>query len=246
MFKLNLSKFLTGNLIGLALLISYIASSSLINPGLINAEPLPAYFAKVIKTMDPNPASLGGIVNYTVTITLGSDRPGVTIEDIFSGGGKIPDTDFVAGSAKLDGSPLANPSLYANQLNRVHYVFHLGDLAAGTHTLTYQWKISSLLGCYSSPANEAHLDVSGVVGHVATYTLRFPVKCSSPSPSPSVSPSPSPSVSPSPSPSPSPSLSPSPSPSKSPYPSKTPYPSKSPYPSKTPYPSNTPRPSHSY
>ncbi len=149
----------------------------------VSAQPtptsLPAYYSKITKTIN-NQAYLGGIVDFTVTITLGSPKKGVVIEDIFSGGGKIPDTDFVAGSAQFNGISITDPTLYANQLNRVHYLFKLGDLDSGTYTLTYKWRISPNLGCYSSPANEVHLNATTINGHLSTSTVRFPVKCVTP------------------------------------------------------------------
>ena len=168
----------------IAAFVIHASSLAFVNPLSVSAASLPANYAKIVKTMSQDKAPKGGIVNYTVTITLGSPKNGVTVEDIFSSGGKAPDTDFVAGSAKLDGNPIANPSLHANQLNRVHYFFNLGNLTAGIHTLTYQWKIAPNINCYATPANEAHLDVAGVNGHLSTSTLRFGISCATPSPSP--------------------------------------------------------------
>lgn len=161
-----------------------------INVSAAGPTPLPAYYSKIVKTMSQDKAPKGGIVDYTVTITLGAAKNGVTVEDIFSAGGRAPDTDFVLGSAKLDGNPISNPTLTANNLNWIQYVFNLGNLTAGNHTLTYQWKINPNINCYATPANEAHLDVAGINGHLSTSTIRFGVTCSTPTPSPTPTPTP--------------------------------------------------------
>lgn len=151
-----------------------------LSPNFASAAPLsasvPANYAKIVKTVS-TPAQPGGTVDFTVTITLGSARSGVIIEDIFSGGGRAPDTDFVPGSAVLDGVPIADPVLVHNYLNWIQYDFKLGDLGPGTYTLTYKWKINPKSDCHSSPANEVHLDAANINGHISTSTVRFPIRC---------------------------------------------------------------------
>lgn len=142
-------------------------------------------FAQIAKGASVIAVAPGDVITFTVTLVLGSPRQGVVVEDIFSGGGKFPDTGFVPGSAKVNGVPTGDPVLKFNQLNRVHNDFNLGNLGAGTHTLTYQWKVSSGLTCSAwngigpTLIDEVHLDAAGVAGHLSTSTLQIPVRCSS-------------------------------------------------------------------
>jgi uncharacterized delta-60 repeat protein len=152
-----------------------------------------ANYAKVVKSVNPPSGVLtGDIVTFTVAITLGSPKNGVTIEDIFAGGGRAPDTDYVPGTAVLDGTIPITAAPSTNQLNRVVYKFPLGNLSAGEHTLTYQWRISALLGCYTNVSNEAHLDVAGVQGHLSTSTISIFVRgcIGPPAPTPTRTPGP--------------------------------------------------------
>jgi hypothetical protein len=183
-----LSRFYKATILGSFLLLTLALTTPV--SAAPSPTPYPAYYSKITKTVSPG-AYLGGVVDFTVTITLGSSKSGVVIEDIFSGAGKAPDTDYVLGSAKLDGNSIADPTLYANQLNRVHYLFKLGDLKAGTYTLTYKWKISSKLGCYAAATNEAHLDAAGINGHMSTSSVKFPVSCVTPTPTATPTPTPS-------------------------------------------------------
>jgi len=134
-------------------------------------------FNQVIKT-GPTTAQLRGTeVAFTVTIKLGSDKKNVQIEDVFSAGGRSPDTDYVANSARLDGNPLpTEPELITNQLNRVVRVFDLGDLSAGVHTLTYRWLLAANLPCFREVGNEAHLNLEGLGPHLSTSTIHFQVR----------------------------------------------------------------------
>jgi hypothetical protein len=125
----------------------------------------------------------GSTVPFTVVISLGRALNGVVIDDVFSGGGRSPDTDYVANSGLLDGGSLpSEPTLSENVLNRVVRTFQLGDLSAGPHTLTYRWKIGDQIGCFTDVANEAHLDAQGMQGHVDTDTIHFSVRCFTPTP----------------------------------------------------------------
>ncbi|TAK33575.1 MAG: hypothetical protein EPO21_12570 [Chloroflexota bacterium] len=135
--------------------------------------------ARVLKTGNPSTVTPGGLITNTATIALGRARDGVTVEDILVGGGRFPDSSFVPGSARLNGVPLPDPTLLFNQLNRIHYRFDLGNLSAGVHTLTFQWRVSSNLRCETKPSvlNGANLSATGVVGHLSTSAFRTPVVC---------------------------------------------------------------------
>jgi len=153
------------------------------------ATPLPANYARIVKTgpyqngvLVTNNSVLGPVlrgteVEFRLEITLGMDRQNVQVEDIFSGGGRSPDTDYVANSALLDGAPLASePILTVNQFNRVIRLFELGDLTAGVHTLTYRWLTSADLPCFVDVGNEAHLRIEGQGPHLSTSTIHFGVR----------------------------------------------------------------------
>jgi hypothetical protein len=132
---------------------------------------------RVDKSVSPSQGvRVGDTVTYTVTITLGSAHAGVSVQDTFSGGGESPDTDFVAGSATLDGRDLSDPEQVRNLPNWVQYRFTLGDLGAGVHTLVYQWRISSDLGCYTNVANGSNLDAADVVGHLSSDSISLLVR----------------------------------------------------------------------
>jgi hypothetical protein len=136
----------------------------------------------ITKTMSPpSGIRVGDTVTFTVTITLPTAHDNVVVQDVFAGAGKAPDTAFV-GPATLTGTPTAPPTpnpvpvLARNVDNWVQYTFTLGNLAAGTYTLTYQWKISPKLGCYTQANNSAHLDYAGVSGHVDTHRIAFQIR----------------------------------------------------------------------
>ncbi|HEY7118722.1 MAG TPA: kelch repeat-containing protein, partial [Tepidisphaeraceae bacterium] len=140
--------------------------------------PLGANYVKVEKFETPNPALVGGVVSFTVKIILGGPRNGLTLDDTLSNVGQAPATQYVSGSAVLDGAPLGTPpTLVANQPNRVEYAFTLGSLGTGVHTFTYQMQLSNAVGCFATASNGANLDQAGVTGHIATATMTFPVRC---------------------------------------------------------------------
>jgi hypothetical protein len=125
----------------------------------------------------------GQVVTFTVSISLGSPRNGVYVEDIFAGGGRGSDTYYVPGSARFryvsanTDLPIGEPKLLdGTTLNRVVYIFSLGSLQAGVYELTYEWRLSSKLGCYRYVSNEAHLDQTTVLGHLGTSTIGFLVR----------------------------------------------------------------------
>ena len=118
----------------------------------------------------------GDTITFTVTITLGSAHDGVSVQDTFSGGGRAPDTDFVQGSATLDGSGLSDPQLVRNVPNWVQYRFDLGRLEAGVHTLTYQWKTHPDLGCYTTVTNGSNLDTTDVAGHLSSTSIGVSIR----------------------------------------------------------------------
>jgi len=134
-------------------------------------------FNQIIKT-GPTTAQLRGTtVTFTVTIKLGSAQSNVQIEDVFSGAGMSPGSDYVLNSARLDGSALATqPTLDTNQDNRVVRIFNLGGLSAGVHILTYAWTLDPLLPCFRNAGNEAHLNLNGNTAHSGTSTIHFQVR----------------------------------------------------------------------
>jgi hypothetical protein len=106
------------------------------------------------------------------------------LEDIVGGGGRSANTSIQGPIVLNSGADLVkvlpgNPNPVTDQLNRVVYSIELGDLAAGTHTITYFWRVSDL-GCYRYTTNEVHLDQRGVLGHLATSTISVMVNCTRP------------------------------------------------------------------
>jgi hypothetical protein len=136
---------------------------------------------KITKSVSPSgPVATGSVVHFKVQMALPSTFNNIILEDIFSGAGSAPDTQFVANSGMIDGVPgsLANPTLLYNVNNRVHYQFSIPTLSAGSHTIEYDWQIGShaLIGCFRDAANQVHFDVSGINGHLATSTIHFQVR----------------------------------------------------------------------
>jgi hypothetical protein len=156
------------------------------------ATPLPANYARIVKTgpyqngvLVTNNSVLGPVlrgteVEFRLDITLGGPRENVQVEDIFSGGGRSPDTDYVPNSAVLlvngVATPIDEPDLTINQFNRVIRLFDLGDLPAGNHTLTYRWLTNEDLPCFVDVGNEAHLRIEGQGPHLSTSTIHFGVR----------------------------------------------------------------------
>jgi hypothetical protein len=153
----------------------YMAANSVtVSPA---AAIVPRNLVKVEKSVNPTSVAPGAVVTFTVTITLGSGRNGLTLDDTLGNAGQAPDTQLVIGSPLLNGSPLGTtPTLVFNQPNRVIYRFQLGDLPSGVHTLTYQVQLSPKLGCFATVSNGANLDQDGVIGHIATDTISFSVR----------------------------------------------------------------------
>jgi hypothetical protein len=114
------------------------------------------------------------------TFGLGSPRNAVVLETIMTGVGRAPDSDLVVGSVRLDGVLLPPGSItrVTNELNRIVYTFNLGNLSAGTHTVTSDWVIGPNVPCYAQGSLEVHLDSRTVVGHLATHRAPFAVRCS--------------------------------------------------------------------
>jgi hypothetical protein len=110
-----------------------------------------------------------------MTISLDRDRNGLVLQHIIGGGGRSTNTSIV-GPIQLDGTPLPDPVLISDQLNRVVQAIHLGNLSAGVHTVTYALRTSDL-GCYRHTTNEAHLDQTGTNGHLAVSTSSMFVNC---------------------------------------------------------------------
>jgi hypothetical protein len=123
-----------------------------------------------------SPNQRGDIVTFTVQITLGSPKAGVFVQNVFTNGGNWPVTGYQAGTARLDGNPVADPILAAADPNRVQFDFFLGTLGAGAHTLTYDWRISPALGCFTQVSNGVNLGATGVTGHLDTTNITFPVR----------------------------------------------------------------------
>jgi hypothetical protein len=143
----------------------------------LRAQPIPERFVDLQKSVSPAQPFGGSIVTITTAFTLGQMREGLTLEDITSNAGVTPDTHLVAGSALLDGSafPDASISQSVDQPNRIGYVFDLGTVDAGEHTLVYQLQLSPSLGCFRQVSSGANLDQANVQGHLDTDVISFAV-----------------------------------------------------------------------
>ncbi len=225
---------------GLALLFLSLVTAGSVAEGQPLFAPTPTIApntADIVKAATPSQVPPGGIIDYTVTITLGSPH-NVVVDDIFSGGGRFPDSEPVAGSAKLDGNPISDPTLITNYLNWILFRFDLGNLDAGVHVLTFQWKVNPNLSCYASVKNEAHLRLDGSSGNADTFTIGTRLLCSVPTPTNTAAPTDTPTPTNTPTETPSPTDTPTPTPTD--IPTNTPTPTDTPSPTDTPTPTNTP------
>lgn len=132
----------------------------------------------IVKTASPAAVPPGGIIDYTVTLRLQSDRQDVQIEDIFSGG-----VDLVQGTLRLNGAPSVNVISRIAQPPtnpvRVTYRFGLGNLPAGTHTLTFQGQVRIGIECHQRVQNEVHLVLPNI-GQAAFDTVDTSLICETP------------------------------------------------------------------
>jgi uncharacterized repeat protein (TIGR01451 family) len=126
--------------------------------------------ATLTKSVNPAQPQAGQEATFTVTLSLQNAVQGATLEDVLSNAGASgpSGTHYVNNSATLDDNPIANPAPTATQQDRLGLRFTLGDLAAGTHTLTYRVRFSANLGCHTQATDGASLDAKDVVGHIAT------------------------------------------------------------------------------
>jgi len=170
-------------LVGGALLLVFLFSlSSIEAPKGMAAVPtnIPANYVAIKKSVNnPNPAP-GTTVTFTVQITLGSTRNNVSVVDALSGPGISATSDYVAGTARLDGNPLAPTDVVGSNPNpnRRQNVFTLGTLTGGpssVHTLIYEWNIAPTVACNTYLSNGATLR-SGT-SNLASDTLAMQTKC---------------------------------------------------------------------
>jgi len=138
---------------------------------------LPNHDASIQQSISPTPAPVGGNTTFTINLNLGGPQQGVHLQQTISGAGQSPATRILAGTAQLDGNPLGDPSLTANQPNRLEYDFSLGNLAAGHHTLTYELHLSPTLRCSATVHSGLNLDLAGQAGHLDTDQLAMPIQC---------------------------------------------------------------------
>jgi YVTN family beta-propeller protein len=119
--------------------------------------PLPTNIVDVKKTASPSSSLPGGIIDYTVVVTLGSPKSNVVVEDLFLYG-----VDFVPGSALLNVTPI-EPVKTVQQPNRVVYEFRLGSLPVGITTLNFQGRVDPSKPCQGQKVrNGVHLIVDGI------------------------------------------------------------------------------------
>jgi hypothetical protein len=143
---------------------------------------IPANYVAVKKSVNnPNPAP-GSTVTFTVRITLGSSKSGLSLIDNLSGPGISSTSDYVPNSARLDGVPLADPVVGSTpNPNRRQNVFTLPSPLSGgpssVHTLTYEWNIANTIPCNTYLSNGVNLRQSGVAGNLASDTIALSTKC---------------------------------------------------------------------
>jgi uncharacterized repeat protein (TIGR01451 family) len=110
------------------------------------------------KSVSPATLPVGGTATYTVTLTNTGTIP-VTLDDIVD---VLPSTpgivSYVAGSAKFNGSAIANPSISGQTLTFLN-LFTVP--AGGTSTLTYQATVPNTVGTYTNRA----------VGHIGSTQI---------------------------------------------------------------------------
>jgi uncharacterized repeat protein (TIGR01451 family) len=110
------------------------------------------------KSANPNTLPVGGTVTYTITLSNNGTVP-VTLDDIVD---VLPSTpglvSYVAGSAKFNGSAIADPIISGQTLT----FFNLFTAPAGsTSTLTYQATVPNTLGTY----------INRAVGHIGSTQI---------------------------------------------------------------------------
>jgi uncharacterized repeat protein (TIGR01451 family) len=110
------------------------------------------------KSANPNTLTVGGTVDYTITLTNNGTVP-ATLDDIVD---VLPSTpglvSYVAGSAKFNGSAIADPNISGQTLT----FLNLFTVPAGsTRTLTYQATVPNILGTYTNSA----------VGHIGSTQI---------------------------------------------------------------------------
>ena len=139
--------------------------------------PTPTKIAYIDKEAEPSKSFRGGIINYTVTFTIGpgSETTDVMIEDLFLYG-----LDYVTETAKLNGNPIPDPIQTAAFKNRNIYEFRFMALPPGVYILTYQAVVLSYANCYQYVENEVHLYFNGV--RVKTDIVRTNLICQTPTP----------------------------------------------------------------
>jgi hypothetical protein len=132
-------------------------------------------FARVEKAANPSAVERGGVVAFTVTITLGSGRDNLVLADTITGIGRAPATHIVPGSFTLDGEPGGPTTItLTSSPNRIEYRFLFDTLAAGQHILTYHLQVDPNLRC-ATGTNEGALSDTG--GFLSSSRISFSVKC---------------------------------------------------------------------
>jgi uncharacterized repeat protein (TIGR01451 family) len=115
------------------------------------------------KTANPTNLPIGGVVDYTITLSNSSQNSAVVLDDIVD---TLPaNTSYVAGSAKFNGVLISNPSISGQTLTfRQLFSVPAANLttgANGTSTLTYQVSLPNVSGNYTNQ----------VVGHIGNSIL---------------------------------------------------------------------------
>lgn len=116
------------------------------------------------KTANPSTLLTGGIVNYTVTLANASTNSAVVLDDIVD---TLPvNASYVAGSAKLEGLSINDPSIAGQALTfrRQFVIPPSNGVIDGTSILTYQAILSNSPGNYTNR----------VIGHIFS-TLTDPI-----------------------------------------------------------------------
>ncbi len=115
-----------------------------------------ANFVDIRKASSPSKVLPGGTIDYRVTVQVGSPKSNVVVQDSFLNG-----VSLVAGTALLDGLPIT-PILIAQHQNRQVYQFQLGDLPAGSYTLTFRGQVDPDKQCRGQKVtNDTSLYING-------------------------------------------------------------------------------------
>ncbi len=140
------------------------------------STPIPVNYVSIVKTASPSISFPGGTIDYTVTVTLGSPKTNVTIDDLLVYG-----LDYLPGSSKLNGDPIADPVLISAVYLRNTYRYQFASLPAGVTTLTLQGRVDPDKQCAGQTVlNEVHLAFNGA--YAGQSTVRTSLTCQTPTP----------------------------------------------------------------